>query len=300
MNNNKNFVKGRTAMPSVAFGYKCEECGQGMVLEKLFPEYKTKVKGYPFLVENARIGVCDHCGAEHFDPKETLHWRSLFEERQSESYMQPTAIRQLHKSLGLSMEQFAILVGCTRQSLYNWERSDRTTPQSRMADLFMRLICESHLTGKVDVLSFLKTEAEKLGFHFDISQKVKPIAPILAFARKVPVSQLSTQVHHPLSLAADTEGQQEAVALVTEDNKPIATLSYDYQDAKLNLLFLYAVPFVEFDAEIQFKDGKQTTGEHATIKAQEATLLTKTTHTEEDVAQIRFLPQELLSTSENK
>src|SRR5437660_1207961 len=203
-NNNKNFDKGRTAMPSVAFGYKCQECGQGTVLEKIFPEYKTKVKGYPFTAENARIGVCDRCGAEHFDPNETLRWRALLEDKQSESYMQPAEIRELHKHLGLSMEQFAILLGSTRQSLYNWERSDRTSPQSRMADLFMRLIRESHLVGQIDVLNFLKTEAEKLGFRFTISSKAKPITPIVAFARKIPISQLSSEAHHSLALAADT------------------------------------------------------------------------------------------------
>lgn len=287
-------------MPRVTFGYRCQECGQGTVLEKIFPGYKTKIKGYPLIVENARIGVCDHCGAEHFDPNETVRWRALLQEKQLESYLQPDDIKHLRKDLGLPMEQFAILLGCTRQSLHNWERSDRTVPQSRMADLFMRLIRESRSLGQIDVLGYLTAQAEKAGFHLAISSKTKPTAPILAFARKVPVSQLSAQANHPLSLAADTEAQQEAVVLVTEDNKVIATLSYDYQDAKLILLFLHTVPFVEFDAEIEFKDGKQTSGKHATIKNCEATLLTKTTHTEEDVAQIRLLPQELLSTSEIK
>src|SRR2546425_1718293 len=300
MNKNENFDGRGTAMQTVAFGYKCQECGQGTVLEKVFPEYKTKVKGYPLTVENARVGVCDRCGAEHFDPNETMRWRTLLEEQQSESYLQPTQIRELRKQLGLSMEQFAILLGCTRQSLYNWERSDRPSPQSRMADLFMGLIRESHLVGPIDVLSFLKTKAEKLGFHLVLSPKAKPIPPIVVFARKIPLNQLSSEVHHPLALAADTEALQEAVVLVTDDNKPIARLSYDYQDAALNLVFLHTVPFVEFNAEIQFKDGNQTTREHATIKDQEATLLTTTTHTEEDVAQVRLLPQERLSTSEIK
>ena len=287
-------------MPRVAFGYRCQECGQGTVLEKIFPEYKTKVKGYPLIVENARIGVCDHCGAEHFDPNETLRWRALLQEKQLESYLRPDDIKGLRKELGLPMEQFAALLGCTRQSLHNWERSDRSVPQSRMADLFMRLIRESRSLGQLDVVGYLTAQAEKAGFHLAISSKTKPTAPILAFARKVPINLLSAQVHQPLSLVADTEVQEEAVALVTEDNKPIATLSYDYQDAKLILVFLHAVPFVEFDAEIQFKDAKNATGKHATIRNQEATLLTKTTHTEDDVAQIRLLPQELLSTSEIK
>jgi putative zinc finger/helix-turn-helix YgiT family protein len=178
MNKNKKFDKARTAMASVAFGYKCQECGQGTVLERIFPEYKTKLKGYPFTVKNARIGVCDRCGAQHFDPKETVRWRTLLQEKQSESSLHPEDIRRLRKELGLPMEQFATLLGCTRQSLYNWERSDRPSPQSRMADLFMRLIRESYSLGQIDVLGYLTAEAEKMGFHLAISPKATPITPV--------------------------------------------------------------------------------------------------------------------------
>lgn len=171
-------------MQAVAFGYKCQECGQGTVLENVYPEYKTKLKGYPLTVENARIGVCDRCGAEHFDARETVRWRALLEDRQSGSYMRPVEIRDLRKHLGLSMEQFAILLGCTRQSLYNWERPGRATPQSRMADLFMRLIRESHVVGPVDVPGFLKAEAEKLGFDLVLAPRAKPIAPTAVPGRR--------------------------------------------------------------------------------------------------------------------
>ena len=57
------------------FGYKCQECGKGTVRKRVFPQYQTKVNGHPVMVENAQIGVCDGCGAEHFDPTETLRWR---------------------------------------------------------------------------------------------------------------------------------------------------------------------------------------------------------------------------------
>jgi hypothetical protein len=45
MNKRENAGKGRIDMQTVAFGYKCQECGQGTVLEKVVPEYKTKLKG---------------------------------------------------------------------------------------------------------------------------------------------------------------------------------------------------------------------------------------------------------------
>lgn len=287
-------------MPTVAFGYKCQECGQGTVLETIFPEYKTKVKGYPLVVENARIGVCDRCGAEHFDPNETVRWRTLLQEKQSESYLRPDDIRHLRKELGLSMEQFAALIGCTRQSLYNWEKSDRSVPQSRMADLFMRLIRESRSLGQLDVLGYLTTEAEKLGLHLAVSPKAKPITPIVAFARKSSAKSIVPKTREPLALVADTEAAPEEVVLVTEHNQPIARLFYDYTGATLNLLFLHDVPFAKFDADIEFRDGSHAKSENASIKDQEAILISKTKHTEEDVAQVVMTPHELLSVTADK
>ena len=287
-------------MPRVAFGYKCQECGQGTVLEKIFPEYKTKVKGYPLIVENARIGVCDHCDAEHFDPNETLRWRALLQEKQLEAYLSPDDIKGLRKELGLPMEQFAALLGCTRQSLHNWERSDRSVPQSRMADLFMRLIRESRSLGQLDVLGYLTAEAEKLGFHLAVSPKAKPIAPIVAFAQKTSAKSFVSRTYAPPALAADTEAGPEAIVLVTEHNQPIARLFYDYTGATLNLLFLHDVPFAEFDADIEFRDGSHTKSENTSIKDQEAILISKTKHTEDDVIRIVMTPRELLPVIANK
>jgi len=287
-------------MPKVAFGYRCQECGQGTVLEKIFPEYKTKVKGYPLVVENARIGVCDHCGAEHFDPNETVRWRALLQEKQLESYLQPDDIKNLRKELGLPMEQFAILLGCTRQSLHNWERSDRIVPQSRMADLFMRLIRDSRSLGQLDVLGYLRAEAEKLGFHLAVSPKAKPIAPIIVFAHKTSAKSFVSRAYAPPALAADTEAGPEAIVLVTEHNQPIARLFYDYTGATLTLLFLHDVPFAKFDADIEFRDGSRTKSEDASIKDQEAILISKTKHTEDDVTRIVMTPHELLPATADK
>jgi putative zinc finger/helix-turn-helix YgiT family protein len=224
MNKRDSVDKGRIDMQTVAFGYKCQECGQGTVLEKIVPEYKTKLKGYPLTVEDARIGVCDRCGAEHFDPNETMRWRSLLEEKQGESYLQPAEIRELRKQFGLPMEQFATLIGCTRQSLYNWERTDRRSPQSRMADIFMRLIRESHLVGSVNVLAFLTSEAEKLGIHLAVAPKANPVAPIIMMPRKAQPKLVVGDVSEPLALAADTEAPQEEVVMVAQHDQQVAKL----------------------------------------------------------------------------
>ena len=60
------------------FNYICEECGRGTVKKKVFEDYQTKIKGYPFVIDKAVIGVCDQCGARHFDANETKRWRKNF------------------------------------------------------------------------------------------------------------------------------------------------------------------------------------------------------------------------------
>lgn len=159
------------------FGYTCTECGQGTVRKKTFTEYKTKIKGYPFVVRDAVVGICDACGAEHFAAEETKRWEKLFHESSVERgfFLSPEGIQQIRRSLNMSMADFAALIGCTRQSLYNWERRDRTRPQSRMADLMIRLVDESHRKAEIDVLRFLVQEAQKLGLTLKVLRRRMPV-----------------------------------------------------------------------------------------------------------------------------
>lgn len=154
------------------FDYICQECGKGTVRSKTFHNYHTKIRGYPFVVNKAIIGVCDKCGAKHFDANETERWEEIYhKELESENlFLQPENIKAIRKSLSLSMEDFAYLIGCTRQSLYNWEKKNRAKPQSRMADLMMRLIKHSSENGEVDVIRFLVEEAGKMGIAIEIIQ----------------------------------------------------------------------------------------------------------------------------------
>jgi putative zinc finger/helix-turn-helix YgiT family protein len=159
------------------FDYICEECGKGTVRAKEFKNYKTKIKGYPFIVDKTIIGVCDKCGAKHYSGVETKRWEELFEKQLEREgiYLTPEEIEELRKALSLSIEDFAYLIGCTRQSIYNWERKDREKPQSRMADLIMKLVRHSFYYGKVDVINFLVEEAKKLGITMEIRKDSRRI-----------------------------------------------------------------------------------------------------------------------------
>lgn len=60
------------------FGYLCQTCGEGTVQLCIMP-YATRIKGNPFTVEDAKIGVCDQCGESHFSAVEHRRWRQLYD-----------------------------------------------------------------------------------------------------------------------------------------------------------------------------------------------------------------------------
>jgi len=114
-------------MSEIRFGHRCEECEDGTVVARHVKNYATKIRGYPFVVDDAIIGVCDACGTEYFDSREVDRWEREFEDAQ---YLDAEEITALRERLGFPREQLALLIGCTRQSIYNWENADRSTAQS--------------------------------------------------------------------------------------------------------------------------------------------------------------------------
>ncbi len=152
------------------FEFTCPECERGTVRTTRIHNYKTKIKGYPFTVDEALIGVCDECEAQSFAPEETQRWNALFSHslQARHAFLTPEEITQLRKALGLSMEDFARLIGSTRQSVSMWEKESRTTPPVRTADLLMKLVRQS-LTGEpVDILPFLLDETQKWGVTMEL------------------------------------------------------------------------------------------------------------------------------------
>lgn len=160
----------KQAKNNITFNYICEECGEGIVEAKTLKDYKTQIDGYPFVVPEAIIGICNKCGAEHFSAKEHHRWEKRYyqELEQNGKVFSAKEIVALREKLKLSQQQFASLLGCTWKSVYNWEKPDRNCPQSRMADLLLRLLENSLLFGNGDVLSFLQSEAKKMNVSLPI------------------------------------------------------------------------------------------------------------------------------------
>lgn len=146
--------------------FLCEKCGKGTV-EQRKVEHEANFRGIKFLIKDAVIGICNNCGAEYFDAKEFERWQQLFEVSLSNSNppLSPSEIRTIRENLGLNQRQFSVLIGATRQSLYNWENENRRVAQSRQADLMIRLLSEWLHQPEVDVLDFLLREAKKSGIQ---------------------------------------------------------------------------------------------------------------------------------------
>jgi putative zinc finger/helix-turn-helix YgiT family protein len=258
--------------------------------------YKTKIKGYPFTVDEALIGVCDRCGTESFAPEETKRWEELFyrslEDRHA--FLAPQEITELRAALGLSMEDLARLLGCTRQSISAWEKPARTSLPSRMADLLMKLVQKSRQTGSVDVLPFLLDEARKWGIVIELRQ-----SPVLSTSngnlvlrtKKIPNSALA-QKNCSLALAAAAPAQEgDRVVVETLDGKLVGLLDYDFVQAALILKVTGEFPsWKTVDIEIEMQDGQQHTRHDIAVQERCLVLLEQTSIREEDIAQITLKP----------
>lgn len=273
-------------MSKIGFEYACQECGRGTVKEKVHPEYRTKVRGQPFLVNDAHVGVCDVCGAEHFAAEETARWHRLFEEEQAQQQLTAQDIKWLREDLQLSMEQFAALVGCTRQSLHNWERADRKRPQSRMADLMLKLVRESQSAGQIDVIEFLRNQASELGITIPKAEAFG-WKPLVLETRRMMVRESNVDV---TELAAESDQEEDVRLIDAQTNYRVGTLLFDYATASLTIEFSPTAQLNRFDADILFLDGHTEQVQLVEVKERRAALLKGREYSKVDVERITILP----------
>jgi putative zinc finger/helix-turn-helix YgiT family protein len=139
----------------------CANCGKGKIEFQSVKDFETKVRGVPFTVPEASVGICNSCGAKFYSPNEIRRWQQLFDAQQVAAgrLLSAEEISSIRQGLGLSVSSFALLLGTTRQSVYNWERRDRKSPQLGLVDLLLRLVRESAANGNVEVLHFLSEQS---------------------------------------------------------------------------------------------------------------------------------------------
>jgi putative zinc finger/helix-turn-helix YgiT family protein len=150
----------------------CEECGEGYADERTLTDHAVRIGSIPFVVPEATLGVCRECGATYPSSRQYERWRRLFEEHQraTGNTLSPAEIRSIRERTGLTMTEFAQLIGATRQSLSHWESDDRQSEPSRMVDLLLRLVRESLGGQAIDVLGFMAARARQLGLNVDLPQ----------------------------------------------------------------------------------------------------------------------------------
>lgn len=279
------------------FEYGCPECGLGTVRTTRVQNYKTKIKGYPFVVDEAIIGICDSCGAKHFAPEETKQWEELYyrslEKRQA--FLSPMEICDLRKRLGLSMEDFARLIGCTRQSIYNWEKQDRASPLSRTADLLMKLVRRSLQVGPVDVTTFLLDEAKKWSIVIEVRRSTVSSEDqhetLILLTRRIPKKVLPETAGEYALAAETTSPEEEEVAVETPDGKKVGVLDYDYEHAAL---FIETIgdfpPWKILDVEFETADGRRSSEHNISVSDGRLVLSEKTLLRPWEISKITLKP----------
>ena len=92
--------------------------------EKVIPAYRTRLGGVAVVVKDARVGVCDNCGESIVSAVELRRWREVHRAQLANEGHTPTPaeVRQVREHLGLSVAQFASLLGVTRQAVHAWEK----------------------------------------------------------------------------------------------------------------------------------------------------------------------------------
>lgn len=163
------------------FEYICETCGKGTVRDREVKDFETRIDGVRFIVARAVIGICDNCGSRHFNAKEWKLWRKeLLRKQESDGQiLSSDDIKSLRKDLGVTIATLAQVIGCSRQSLYYWESASRKIPQSRLADLMLKLVRESCARGSVNVLSFLCEDANARGIVVRIKRHERTLSGVV-------------------------------------------------------------------------------------------------------------------------
>ena len=140
---------------------RCPVCGKGEVAEEVIPRYDTRLGGVPVLVDNARIGRCSACGETYISAKEIERWRAIQRLQLQEAKHVPSAgeVTRIRESLGLTVSDFATLVGVSRQSVHAWERQGGGMAFGPASNLISLLRAE--VEGKLSGVCLALVEAAK-------------------------------------------------------------------------------------------------------------------------------------------
>ena len=120
------------------YRHTCGVCG-GRVEPSMAPVV-DEVRGHRITVTNLLHGLCGDCGEEYFEGRELqiLDAEYSRQARVAEGLLQPSEIRAIRESLGMTQARFEQLLGVGPKTVVRWENG--TVFQSKAVDRLIRLV----------------------------------------------------------------------------------------------------------------------------------------------------------------
>src|SRR6267142_1441274 len=103
---------------------QCPKCVGGEMELVTQPTYVTQIKGARVEVPNAQFWRCSLCGEKSVSASELRRWESIAHAIVASSLPSAANVKSIRERLGLSVSDFAAILGVTRQTIYSWERPD--------------------------------------------------------------------------------------------------------------------------------------------------------------------------------
>jgi YgiT-type zinc finger domain-containing protein len=135
----------------------CDVCGVGSVVMRDLHNYATKIRGRQITVPVAHVKQCNSCGEVYIPAKELKKWETLAQSREGLIPLRPSDICDLRNRLGMSVNDFALFTGSTRQSIYSWENAENVIAPIRPIMVLLSLIQKGLSEGEIDIIAELRS-----------------------------------------------------------------------------------------------------------------------------------------------
>lgn len=124
---------------------KCPTCGKIEMSEQTLENYRTRMRGIPFIVPQAKLHICGSCEEEVTSAREMRRWETVQRDMLREEGLlpKPAEVREFREKLGFSKSQLALFCNATISDVSAWEDEEVGLKISPEALLIQLLIQES-------------------------------------------------------------------------------------------------------------------------------------------------------------